>query len=252
MSRPWAFGPVEGAVGEGHELRRGARLLQVADARRDRERDARRRLARSHQRAEPLGGVVRAQRVGLGHEPHELLAPEAPHEVARPGDPLQGVRDRLEHEVADLVAVDVVDLLEVVEVEQRDGEGSLVPVGPRHLAPDRLVHGPVVREARQRVAGGTGHEPAAGVGVRDRQAHEVGEPLEAVLLLIREHAHLGRRRQDRSPGLAVDRDRSGHAGAVPLRAHPRGGGVVLGERRVVDGCRSPRTPGQGHGAVAGQ
>ena len=127
-----------------------------------------------------------------------------------------------------------------------------MPVGPRHLAPDRLVHGPVVREARQRVAGGPGHEPAAGVGVRDRQAHEVGEPLEAVLLVLREGAHLGRRRQHRSPGLAVDRDRSGHAGAVPLRAHPRGGGVALGERRVVDRGRPPRAPGQRHGAVARQ
>jgi hypothetical protein len=82
------------------------------------------------------------------------------------------------------VAVDVVDLLEVIEVEERDGEGSSVSLGSRHLAPDRLVDGPVVREARQRVACRTGDQLAPGLGVRDGQAHEVGESLQAALLLV--------------------------------------------------------------------
>ena len=56
----------------------------------------------------------------VGAEQHELVTAQPADRVARPHHVLQPAGDDLEHFVAGLVAVRVVDVLEVVQVEEHD------------------------------------------------------------------------------------------------------------------------------------
>jgi len=56
------------------------------------------------------------------HE-NELLAPVAADEVRPPSVLSEDAGDIVQHGVTDLVAVRVVDLLEVVQVDEGDGQG---------------------------------------------------------------------------------------------------------------------------------
>ena len=66
----------------------------------------------------------------------------------------EALDDHLQHPVADRVAVQVVDALELVEVEQK--EHVLVPVRlrPARRLRERVEHGAPVRQAGQRIARG--------------------------------------------------------------------------------------------------
>ena len=69
----------------------------------------------------------------------EFLATVACHEI-RLAHPLrEDLRDALEHPVADAVRVPVVDLLEVVDVGQRDAQRVPGALGTCDLLPQELV-----------------------------------------------------------------------------------------------------------------
>ncbi len=70
--------------------------------------------------ARHVGDVV--VRPDVGHHHGELVAAEPGHQVLRPQHALDPPRHQLEQPVADVVAEGVVDLLEPVQVQQRDRE----------------------------------------------------------------------------------------------------------------------------------
>src|SRR5690606_5954569 len=90
-----------GAVGDGHRF---AALAARGDGR------------RGHAMPDPLGCVIRLQRVDITDEHQKLLATEPSDHVLRPGDLGEQLRDPAQHVVARRMAVGVVDVLEVVEV----------------------------------------------------------------------------------------------------------------------------------------
>src|SRR5439155_8932896 len=88
------------------------------------------------------------------HDDRELLAAEPADHVLRAYDGAQSLGEETEQLVADGVAVDVVDVLEVVDVEHQHREG---PVGAARLLQrleEPLVEDAVVEEPRQRVGAG--------------------------------------------------------------------------------------------------
>ena len=83
--------------------------------------------------AQPFGGVDGELLVGFGQQHGEFLAPQAAEDVHVAEGGVAQVGDGLEHDVAHLVAVAVVDLLEVVDVEHEHREGAAVAVGAAEL-----------------------------------------------------------------------------------------------------------------------
>jgi hypothetical protein len=76
---------------------------------------------------QPLGERQRVERVGepVAQE-HELVAAQSGHRVGRADHPGQALRKGAQQVVTGLVAVGVVDQLEVVEVEEHEGHGRAV------------------------------------------------------------------------------------------------------------------------------
>ena len=72
------------------------------------------------------------------HEDEELLAPEAGEDVLGANEPGDLRRDDAEDGVARRVAVRVVDALEVVQIEEDDGEARAVPLGVGDLGAEAL------------------------------------------------------------------------------------------------------------------
>jgi hypothetical protein len=124
---------------------------ELADAGADREvADALERLALDGQTG-ALGGGVGAGAVRRGQDPGELLAADA-------GDVLAATRHRPEaaaqlgeHAIAGRMAVAVVDVLEVVDVEDHEAERHAVAPAARDLVAQALLEAAVVDQPRQRV-----------------------------------------------------------------------------------------------------
>ena len=95
-----------------------------------------------------------------------------------------------EHLVADRVAVDVVHLLEVVDVDHHDGDVLVRARRARQLAAKPLVEVAVVVEAGERVGLRLALEPRADVGVVERERGRVAEPLRELELLLAERGVL--------------------------------------------------------------
>jgi hypothetical protein len=72
--------------------------------------------------------------VGLGEQDGELLAADARRHVYAARAGLQRVGEAAQHVVAHVVAVRVVDPLEVVNVEHQQAKGAPVPARARDLA----------------------------------------------------------------------------------------------------------------------
>jgi ABC-type Fe3+-hydroxamate transport system substrate-binding protein len=64
--------------------------------------------------------------LGLEHQEQKLVATSSADGVSGPNDRSQPLRHRRQHPVADVVPVRVVDDLEVVEIDEEDGEPPLV------------------------------------------------------------------------------------------------------------------------------
>jgi len=96
---------------------------------RDGERDRTRRdRVVGDRRPEPLGGPARV-RPAAAHQQRELLPAVAAQQVLGAGEPVQPGRHDLDHLVADLVPVLVVDRLEVVDVDHDRDQPVAVAAG---------------------------------------------------------------------------------------------------------------------------
>jgi len=84
----------------------------------------------------------------------ELLAPEPGRLVDATDPPAQDLGEGAQHLVAGLVPELVVDVLEVVEVGEDQGEPVPEPLCTRELRVERLAEGTAIREARQLVGHG--------------------------------------------------------------------------------------------------
>ena len=108
----------------------------------------RRHRARGQCLAQPLGETLGAFEVGLGKEDGELLAAVPRRRTDLADGRAQDVGERLKDVVASLVAVAVVDLLEVVEVGEDEREAPAEALGAGDLALERLFEVAAVWEAR--------------------------------------------------------------------------------------------------------
>ncbi len=171
----------------GDELARvGGVLGADGDPGRDRELADGLGLEQSELDADALGERGGAPHVA-GREDHcELLAADAADDVCRADGRAQDVGYALQEVVADAVAVDVVHLLEVVEIEHHDRD-SLVGGGcSEQLLAESIVERAVVVETRQCVGLRLVLETRADVGVVDGESGRVAEALRQEELLIGE------------------------------------------------------------------
>src|SRR3954447_14551453 len=123
---PGRLGGVERLVGRG-EQRGGVHVPGVADGDADRGSERQRALSRRDRgvrepAAEPLAERVCLFGAGVGSKDQELLVSEPREYIARAWRRRDATRRVARDVVADGVAEAVVDLLEVVEVDQRDGK----------------------------------------------------------------------------------------------------------------------------------
>ncbi len=82
---------------------------------------------------------------------HEFVAAIARPELAAAQDPRHPMRDRLQHQVADQMAVPVVDRLEPVEVDHEDRDLGPVAVGAADRGVQRFAERRAIGEPRQDV-----------------------------------------------------------------------------------------------------
>jgi hypothetical protein len=90
--------------------------------------------------------------VGVGQEQHELVAAEAGRVVDVAHVAAQDLGELVEHEVAEGVFRAVVDLLEVVDVEEKEGERRAMAFGALELLPHQVPEVPLGVEAGLEVA----------------------------------------------------------------------------------------------------
>jgi hypothetical protein len=94
---------------------------------------------------------------------HELLAAQPRQRVGIAGALAQDLRHRLQHRVADVVAVAVVDALEVVDVHDDDRELLRVAAATHQLLVEHLVElAPVVQPGQALAAFATRCSPERG------------------------------------------------------------------------------------------
>ncbi len=228
------------------------RADQVAHARRDgHPADAGERGAR-HRRPRALGGLPRLHPVGLRHEPRELLAAEAGEHVALADAGGQPQRRLPEHPVAGHVAVDVVDVLEVVEVEDGQGELPAVAHGAGGLGQQALLEHPPVHQPRQGVGRGPHRQLGACLGVADRERHEVGESAQAGLGVGRQGLVAVGRHHHRAPQQVADPHGGGDAAAERVRSSTHGTAPAKARKSLARAVRPVRaTCTDGSGLVRG-
>jgi hypothetical protein len=111
-----------------------------------------------------LGVRARVLEVGAGEQDEELLAAVPPHPVDLAGRVAEDVGDLPQHGVAGLVAVRVVDALEVVDVGHDDGERLVEARGVLERLGEPLLDVPPVVDAGEPV--GLRHAPQLVVGPR--------------------------------------------------------------------------------------
>ena len=145
---------------------RVARVDAHADARLDRHdggADLQRRPQRADQPARHIGGHAGGVVVDAADEQGELVAALACQQVARPDDLAQPIGDGLENRVTDLVAMLVVDALEVVEVDEEQRQLVLLGLGVPHGGAQLVVQRLAVGQARDAVEVGQPRQPGVGV-----------------------------------------------------------------------------------------
>src|SRR5687768_16885157 len=144
------LGPVEGAVGRREDLLGAPGLREGGDSEARRHRgtvaaDLRQPKAQER-RLESAGELLAADQIRLGEQDGELLPAVADGEVEVADVLAEHVGEAPQHLVSGLVAVAVVDLLEVVEVGEHEGERVAEPLGAAHLDGERLGEAAAVGE----------------------------------------------------------------------------------------------------------
>ncbi len=175
-------------LGAGGELARVHRVLGAA-CEADRHGDGAdgRHLDLAGTRDDALRDANGVGAVARAHDHAELLAAEAADDVLRADGRAQRLGELLQHLVADAVAVDVVDPLEVVDVEHEDGDGAMRAARLLQRVQQPLVERAVVEEAGQRVGLRLMLEPRADLRVVERERGGVGEALRELELGLAEH-----------------------------------------------------------------
>ena len=104
-----------------------------------------------------------AAQFGLRHQDDELFAAVTRDDVGFAGRFVNQLGHRLQHLVAGDVATLIVDGLEMIDVDDRDGKDHLVAVLHRGQRLERIVHRAAIADARQRVGAdlGKGHQLVA-------------------------------------------------------------------------------------------
>jgi hypothetical protein len=129
--------------------------------------------------AHALGEQHRPARVGLLADDHELLASEARHRVRVALGAAEDVAEALDHHVAHVVTVGVIDLLEVVDVGDEHAELAVESAWLAAIfCSASLEHRALVQEAREAVGRGELLQAAQHAGVGERHGHVAGEHLQ--------------------------------------------------------------------------
>ncbi len=143
-------------------------------------------------RFQPLGQASRAPeripRVARRHDHGELFAADAADDVARAHERARELGQAHEDLVADRVAADVVDALELVDVEHQQGDRIAGAAGAHQLGAKALVEVAVVVEAGQRVGLRLVLQTGAHLRVVERQRGRVAEPLRQLELVLVERS----------------------------------------------------------------
>ena len=133
-----------------------------------------------------LGHAHRILASAAVHDDRELLAAEPADHVLRPDDRAQALGEEAQQLVADGVAVHVVDVLEVVDVEHEHRERPMRAARLLQRLQQPLVEDAVVEEARQRVGAGLMLEALSDLGVVERERGRVAEALRDLELRLAE------------------------------------------------------------------
>ena len=175
---PAVLGRVQRDVGAAQQIG-GRAVRQVGHA--DRYRHARQRdvVMPQRQRADALAQQVEANAClldrGARQQQRQLLAADAAGQVVRAHEAAQLARHGLQHFVAGLVPEGVVERLEVIDVEQRQGQVVAGALGARDLAAQRVVEVAAVVQAGQPVAHRLLAQRHPQVQVGQRQAQRIGD-----------------------------------------------------------------------------
>ena len=168
-----------------------------------------------HGGEEALGDLDREIASGIRRQvlaqDRELVAAEPGDRVARSDHALELPRDLDEQLVAGVVAQTVVDVLEPVEIEERDTDGRFGAATPRDRLPEPVEEEQPVRQARERVVHRLVREPLLERLALDRDRRELREQEEHLALLVVGEPRLGHEYVERAEHRAAvardDRDR---------------------------------------------
>ena len=97
-----------------------------------------------------VNDVLRIRVVGVIHD-HELVSAETGDCVGAANGCHQATRCLAQHQVADVVSVCVVDVLEVVEVGERDRQRQTVALGTRQACIEQIPEQPPIGQSGERI-----------------------------------------------------------------------------------------------------
>ena len=92
--------------------------------------------------------------VGFRKNDRKFLATKTADDVIAAKISTEEIGQLAEESVAGIVAVNIVEALEVIEIEEHNGERTALTSGALQLAVKRLLHEAAVEEAGERVANG--------------------------------------------------------------------------------------------------
>ena len=231
-------------LGAGDELARVRSVLRpMRDPDRDRDRTCEIELDLVQAPGEPGRERHRLLLLAARGDHGELLAADPADDVGRAHRGAQVVGELRQHEVADPVAVDVVHLLEVVDVEHHDGHRRVLDRCLRELAPEPLVEGAVVEEPGERVRLSLVLEALANVRVVERERRRVAEALGELELLLAERGVVADPVDVERPLEQAARDHRDHDQRLRLDGCPRDEPHERMEVRLVREHRLPLLDG---------
>ena len=184
---PWAFAVIIAASAQATSSRGfNASSRALRQSRRDRDPAGALELGLPQPLGDAAGEPVTGGRVGGGHHDRELLAADPADDVRAANRRAQDLGEGDEDSVAGSVAVHVVDLLEIVDVEHEDGHRIVRAARARQLGANAIVEEPVVPQPGERVRLGLLLELRADLGVVERERDGVAAPPHELELLVRE------------------------------------------------------------------
>ena len=148
---PSGFGLVEALVGEGNE---GFRALSLGGALRDAVGEGGATTLGELGGADTFEQRWHVVRVGARQDQRELVATDARRVVSVAKDPTEPLTERSDRSVARLVAVFVIDQLEIVEIDEHQREGPAIPHAPRDRHVEEAIEGATVEESGERIVPG--------------------------------------------------------------------------------------------------